>query len=88
MYSTESKNGIFVRTKVVSPSKFECDFNTLIFTTIGHELSELRQFYKMYPEMEILYAFGIVNSCNRINIVNPSIYITAHSGITDFFFGI
>ena len=31
------------------------------------------------------YAFGTVNSCNRINIVNPSIYITAHSGIPDFF---
>ena len=47
------KIAIFVRTKFVSSLKFKCDSNALIFSPIGHELSELREFYKMYPEMEI-----------------------------------
>ena len=33
--------GIFVRTNFVSPSEFECNPNALIFSPIGHELSEL-----------------------------------------------
>jgi len=35
-----AKMGIFVRTKSVSPSEFKCDSNALIFSVIGHELSE------------------------------------------------
>ena len=45
--------GISVRTKFASPSEFKCDSNALIFNPIGHELSELHEFYKMHPEMEI-----------------------------------
>ena|ERR1700728_742336 len=47
------KMHIFVCTKFASSSKFECNSNTLIFSLIRHELSELREFYKMCPEMEI-----------------------------------
>jgi hypothetical protein len=36
-----AKMGIFVCNNFVSPSEFECDPNTLIFSPIGHELSEL-----------------------------------------------
>ena len=47
------KIAIFVRNKFVSSLQFKCDSNALIFSPIGHELSELREFYKVYPEMEI-----------------------------------
>ena len=47
------KMHIFVCTKFASSSKFECNSNTLIFSLIRHELSELHEFYKMCPEMEI-----------------------------------
>ena len=45
--------GIFIHTKFASSSQFKCDSNALIFSLIRHELSELREFYKMCPEMEI-----------------------------------
>jgi hypothetical protein len=47
---------IFVHTKVASPSEFKCDSNELIFSLIGHELDELCEFYKMFPEMEVFRA--------------------------------
>jgi len=43
---------IFVHTKVASPSEFKCDSNELIFSPIGHELGELRDFYKIFPKIE------------------------------------
>src|ERR1700683_4691251 len=36
------KMGIFIRTKIVLPSEFECDSNAPISGPIGHELNELR----------------------------------------------
>ena len=36
------KMDIFVHTKIASPSEFQCDSNALIFSPIGHGLSELR----------------------------------------------
>jgi hypothetical protein len=82
------KMGIFICTKVVSPFKFECDFNALIFY---HNRTRIEWAILLLQNISgngnsLPYAFGTVNSCNRINIVNPSIYITAHSGITVFFF--
>ena len=47
---------ISIRTKIASPSEFKSDSNALIFSLIGHELSELHEFYKMDPEMEIFRA--------------------------------
>jgi len=47
---------IFVHTKVASPSEFKCNSNELIFSPIGHELGELREFYKIFPEMEVFRA--------------------------------
>ena len=47
------KMNIFAYTKVGSPPEFKCDSNALIFSPIGRELSELREFYEMYPKMEI-----------------------------------
>jgi hypothetical protein len=44
---------IFARTKITSPSEFQFESNALIFIPIGHELSVLRQFYNIYPKMEI-----------------------------------
>ena len=36
-----SKMDIFIRAKFASHSEFKCNSNALIFTPIGHELSEL-----------------------------------------------
>jgi len=47
---------IFVHTKVASPSEFKYDSNELIFSPIGRELDELREFYKIFPEMEVFRA--------------------------------
>jgi len=47
---------IFVHTKVVSPLEFKCDSNELIFSLIGHELDELHEFYKIFPEMVVFCA--------------------------------
>ena len=44
---------ISAHTKIGSPSEFKCDSNALIFSPIGRELSELREFYEMYLKMEI-----------------------------------
>ena len=51
---------IFVRTKVASPSEFKCNSNELIFSPIRHELGELCEFYKMFPEMEVFHAASLV----------------------------
>src|ERR1700683_1791434 len=51
-----AKMHISIRTKIASPSEFKSDSNALIFSLIGHELSELHEFYKMDPEMEIFRA--------------------------------
>ena len=51
---------IFVHTKVASPSEFKCDSNELIFSPIGHELGELCEYYKMFPEMEVFHAASLV----------------------------
>ena len=48
--------GIFVHTKVASPLEFKCNSNELIFSPIGRELDELREFYKIFPEMEVFRA--------------------------------
>src|ERR1700691_3593347 len=45
--------GIFVHTNFVSSSEFKCNPNMPIFSPIGLEMSELHQFYKMYPKIEI-----------------------------------
>ena len=44
--------GILFQTKFASPSEFKRDSNAPIFSLIGHELSELREFCEMCPEME------------------------------------
>ena len=44
--------GILFRTKFASPSECKCNSNALIFSLIGHESSELREFCEMCPEME------------------------------------
>ena len=49
--------GIFIYTKFVLPLPLKCDYNALIFSLIGHESSELREFYKMYPEMDIFVVY-------------------------------
>ena len=46
------KMGILFRTKFASPSECKCNSNALIFSLIGHESSELREFCEMCPEME------------------------------------
>jgi hypothetical protein len=48
-----AKMNIVAHTKVVSPLEFKCDSNALTFSPIGRELSELREFYEMYPKMDI-----------------------------------
>jgi len=48
-----AKMGIFVHTKFTPSSEFKRDSNALIFSLIGGQLSELHDFYKMEPEMEI-----------------------------------
>ena len=47
---------IFVYTKFVLSSEFKSDSNALIFSLIGRELSELCEFYKLYPKMVIFHA--------------------------------
>ena len=66
--------GIFVDAKFVLSSEFKCDFNVLIFGLIRHELSELHELYKMYPEMEIFHAFSTANSCKTL--VKSSLNLT------------
>ena len=51
---------ISIRTKIASPSEFKSDSNALIFSLIGHELSELHEFYKMYLEMESFHSVPLV----------------------------
>jgi hypothetical protein len=51
-----AKMGILIRSKFASSSEFKSDSNALIFSLIGRELSELREFYKIHPEMEIFRA--------------------------------
>jgi hypothetical protein len=59
---------IFIRGKFASSSEFECDSNALISSQIGHELSELREFYKIHPEMEIFYALpSVLQTAVRIS---------------------
>jgi len=41
---------IFARTKCASPSEFICDHNAPVFEAIGHELSEVHEFYNMLPK--------------------------------------
>jgi hypothetical protein len=48
-----AKMDIFVRAKFASSSQCKRDSNAPIFSLIGHELHELREFYKRCPEMEI-----------------------------------
>ena len=55
-----TKMHIFVYTKVASSSEFKCKSNALIFSLIGHELSELREIYKMCLEMEIFHGMPLV----------------------------
>ena len=55
-----AKMHISVRFKFVSASKFKCDSNALIFSLIGRELSALREFYKMCPEIEIFRGAPLV----------------------------
>ena len=47
---------IFVYTKFVLSSEFKYDSNALIFSLIERELSELCEFYKLYPKMVIFHA--------------------------------
>ena len=47
---------IFVYTKFVLSSEFKSDSNVLIFSLIERELSELCEFYKLYPKMVIFHA--------------------------------
>ena len=61
---------IFVHTRFASFSEFKSDSNALIFSLIGRELSELCEFYKMYPEMEIFHAAPLVLHCKHK--VNPN----------------
>ena len=51
---------IFVYTKFVSSSEFKFDSNALIFSLIECELSELCEFYKLYPKMVIFHAAPLV----------------------------
>ena len=51
---------IFVYTKFVSSSEFKSDSNAPIFSLIEHELSELCEFYKVYPKMVIFHAMPSV----------------------------
>ena len=64
------KMGILFRTKYASPLQFKCDSNAPIFSLIGHELSELREFCEMCPEMENFRprAFGTANGCNLLHL--------------------
>jgi hypothetical protein len=48
-----AKMNIFAHNKAGSPLEFKCDFNALILSPIRRELSELREFYEMYPKMGI-----------------------------------
>ena len=69
-----AKMHISIRTKIASPSEFKSDSNALIFSLIGHELSELHEFYKMDPEMEIFRAVPLVlqtavSSINEENVL-------------------
>jgi hypothetical protein len=41
---------IFTQNKCTLPLEFICDHNALVFEAIGHELSEVRDFYNMLPE--------------------------------------
>ena len=51
---------IFVYTKFVSSSEFKSDSNALIFSLIERELSELCEFYKLYPKMVNFHAMPSV----------------------------
>ena len=51
---------IFVYTKFVLSSEFKGDSNALIFSLIKRELSELCEFYKLYPKMVIFHAMPSV----------------------------
>ena len=51
---------IFVYTKFVLPSEFKSDSNALIFSLIERELSELCEFYKLYPKMVNFHAMPSV----------------------------
>ena len=47
---------IFVYTKFALSSEIKSDSNALIFSLIERELSELCEFYKLYPKMVIFQA--------------------------------
>ena len=47
---------IFIYTKFVLSSEFKSNSNALIFSSIERELSELCEFYKLYPKMVIFHA--------------------------------
>ena len=51
---------IFIYTKFVLSSEFKSDSNALMFSLIEHELSELCEFYKLYPKMVIFHAMPSV----------------------------
>ena len=51
---------IFVYTKFVLSSEFKSDSNALIFSLIERELSQLCEFYKLYPKMVIFHAAPLV----------------------------
>ena len=51
---------IFIYTKFASSSEIKSDSNALIFSLIERELSELCEFYKLYPKMVIFHAVPLV----------------------------
>src|ERR1700683_1072484 len=63
-------------TKFASSSRFKYNFNTLIFSLIGRELSELHEFYKMCPEMEIFR--GVPSVLQTAVIINSDIQVLEH----------
>jgi hypothetical protein len=69
-----AKMDIFVCIKVALPSEFKCDYNEIIFSPIGHELGELRKFYKVFPEMEVFRAAPWVLQTAVINPIQSQFH--------------
>ena len=44
----------------MSSSEFKCNSNTLILNWIRHELSELCEFYKIFPKVENVHIIPLV----------------------------
>ena len=71
--------GIFIHTKFALPLEFKFNSNAPTFSLIGLELSELRWFYKIYPEMEISvmplqYCNVLVQLKNQSTLMDSSIF--------------